>query len=74
MQINHAGEGGLYAEMVQDRSFDALAHATDFSSGNEETMVVADTLLNTTDWDFFGQSPIMASRKGQRLNQPGPSR
>jgi hypothetical protein len=23
--INHAGEGGLYAEMVQDRSFDALA-------------------------------------------------
>ncbi len=24
-EINHAGEGGLYAEMVQDRSFDALA-------------------------------------------------
>ncbi|GAB4817965.1 hypothetical protein N2152v2_005011 [Parachlorella kessleri] len=29
-EIGHAGEGGLYAEMVQDRSFDALAAATGF--------------------------------------------
>ena len=29
-QIGHAGDGGLYAEMVQDRSFDALAAATGF--------------------------------------------
>ena len=25
MQINHAGDGGLYAEMIRDRSFEALA-------------------------------------------------
>ena len=29
-QINHAGEGGLYAEMVADRSFDGIAHAMGF--------------------------------------------
>lgn len=26
-QINNAGDGGLYAEMVRDRSFDAIANA-----------------------------------------------
>jgi hypothetical protein len=31
-QIGHAGDGGLYAEMVQDRSFDALSAATGFSA------------------------------------------
>ena len=25
MQINHAGDGGLYPEMVRDRSFEAMA-------------------------------------------------
>lgn len=74
MQINHAGEGGLYAEMVQDRSFDALAHATGFSSGKEDFMVVADTLLNITASDFFEKLPETASRKGQNPNDPGPSR
>lgn len=33
-QIEHAGEGGLYAEMVQDRSFDAVAMAAGFLSTN----------------------------------------
>ena len=28
MQINHAGDGGLYAEMIRDRSFEALAFQT----------------------------------------------
>lgn len=32
-QIGHAGDGGLYAELVQDRSFDALAAATGFRAG-----------------------------------------
>lgn len=26
LQIQHAGEGGLYAELVQDRSFSGLAY------------------------------------------------
>ncbi len=25
MQINHAGDGGLYPEMIRDRSFEAMA-------------------------------------------------
>lgn len=33
-QINFAGEGGLYAEMIQDRSFDAMALAVGFAPGN----------------------------------------
>ena len=33
-QINFAGEGGLYAEMIQDRSFDAMALALGFAPGN----------------------------------------
>ena len=33
-QINFAGEGGLYVEMIQDRSFDAMALAVGFKPGN----------------------------------------
>jgi alpha-N-arabinofuranosidase len=32
-EIGHAGDGGLYAEMIQDRSFDATAAAFGFSVG-----------------------------------------
>jgi alpha-N-arabinofuranosidase len=31
-EIGHAGDGGLYAELVQDRSYDALAYAAGFLS------------------------------------------
>jgi hypothetical protein len=34
-EIGHAGDGGLFAELVQDRSFDALAAAAGFSSSSE---------------------------------------
>jgi hypothetical protein len=37
-QIGHAGEGGLYAEMIQDRSFDALAAATGFHASKENRL------------------------------------
>lgn len=33
LQIGHAGDGGLYAELVQDRSFDALARVSGFGGG-----------------------------------------
>lgn len=42
MQINHAGEGGLYAELVRDRSFDALALSNQFT----------DTSPNMTEAEF----------------------
>ena len=32
-EIGHAGDGGLYAEKIQDRSFDATAAASGFSAG-----------------------------------------
>eukprot|EP00887_Chlorella_sp_A99_P005257 scaffold1.g5257.t1 len=38
--IGHAGEGGLYAELVQDRSFDALATATGFLSSRADRLAV----------------------------------
>ena len=41
MQINHAGEGGLYAELLQDRSFDALAIANGFNSSQATTEMEA---------------------------------
>jgi hypothetical protein len=34
-EIGHAGDGGLFAELVQDRSFDALAAAAGFSSSSK---------------------------------------
>ncbi|PRW58664.1 Alpha-L-arabinofuranosidase 1 isoform B [Chlorella sorokiniana] len=37
-EIGHAGDGGLYAELVQDRSFDALAAATGFLESSERQM------------------------------------
>lgn len=34
IQINHAGDGGLYGELIQDRSFDALAATSGFDQGD----------------------------------------
>ncbi|KAK2080720.1 hypothetical protein QBZ16_000574 [Prototheca wickerhamii] len=39
-QIGHAGDGGLYAELVQDRSFDAIAHASGFALSDIATQPV----------------------------------
>lgn len=37
-QIGHAGEGGIYAELIQDRSFDALAFTTGFLDSPAQTL------------------------------------
>ncbi len=34
-QINHAGDGGLYAEMIKDRSFDAAAYLSIYLQSNK---------------------------------------
>lgn len=39
-QIQHAGEGGLYAELVQDRSFDGLAFSGGFHSDPNASLSV----------------------------------
>lgn len=41
LQIGHAGDGGLYGELVQDRSFDALAAATGFADSAAHRLTVA---------------------------------
>lgn len=38
-EINHAGEGGLYAEMVMDRSFDELALTQHLEPAAEHVLV-----------------------------------
>ncbi|PSC72825.1 Alpha-L-arabinofuranosidase 1 isoform B [Micractinium conductrix] len=37
-KIGHAGDGGLYAELVQDRSFDALAKISNFSGSSDASV------------------------------------
>ena len=39
-QIFHAGEGGVYAELVQDRSFEGLAYAERFLQSSDNTAAV----------------------------------
>lgn len=46
MQINHAGEGGLYAELIQDRSFDALAFTTGFHASDAESLELTPEILS----------------------------
>lgn len=47
-EIGHAGEGGLYAELIQDRSFDALAAVTGFSNSEHAPKLEVDlhTIFN----------------------------
>ena len=48
LQIGHAGEGGLYAELVQDRSFDALAAATGFHASPDPRLPLDLPMLAAT--------------------------
>ena len=48
MQINHAGEGGLYAELIQDRSFDALAYTTGFAASQAEALELTPEVLRAS--------------------------
>ena len=59
-QINFAGEGGLYAEMLQDRSFDAMALALGFPPAN------ATVPLRPSDTD----EAAISRRHGRRGGEP----
>ena len=48
-QIFHAGEGGIYAELVQDRSFEGLAFTQQFLDSPEKTVAVGDLGLIDQD-------------------------
>ena len=45
LQIGHAGEGGLYAELIQDRSFDALALQTGLHESDAGQVLVTEAAL-----------------------------
>jgi alpha-N-arabinofuranosidase len=76
LQIGHAGEGGLYAELVQDRSFDALAAAAGFLDSPATRLPLDLTTLAArnhhamlplhTPWDSNGRS---YSRKREYLEE-----
>ena len=40
LQIQHAGDGGLYAELIQDRQFGGLAHSIGLYHTNAEQLHV----------------------------------
>lgn len=47
-EINHAGDGGLYAELIQNRSFEDNAYNPDkwWTVGNASMNIITDRLLN----------------------------
>lgn len=47
-EIGHAGEGGLYAELIQDRSFEGLAFTKRFQDSSAKTMPITGDLLIPT--------------------------
>jgi hypothetical protein len=79
-EIGNGGEGGLYAELIQDRSFDALARTTGFLYSNATSLTLSSELLTAAysqPVDPFGgvsmeDSPALSrGRKGQlRKNSP----
>ena len=44
MQLQHGGEGGLYAELVQDRGFEGLAHVSGYAADQQEPKDVSQYL------------------------------
>jgi hypothetical protein len=63
-QINYAGDGGLYAEAVQDRSFDALAHLQGFhNSQSTELELPSEAFLQQS---YGGQAPGALLSYGDR--------
>lgn len=48
MQLNNAGEGGLHAELIQDRSFDALAYVSKFAE-TDDSLVLNPQMLKALD-------------------------
>ena len=44
-EISHAGDGGLYAELVQDRAFDAMALQSGALSSNADRWLITEERL-----------------------------
>jgi len=67
-EIGHAGEGGLYAELIQDRSFDALAAVTGFSNPDHPSKVEVNlhSIFNNN------QAKINANASANQQKQPTP--
>ena len=53
VQINHNGVGGLYAELVNDRSFEGYANACGFlnSATNKSITPDLEYVVPTAAWD-----------------------
>ncbi|KAL4458046.1 hypothetical protein ABPG75_012911 [Micractinium tetrahymenae] len=72
--IGHAGDGGLYAELVQDRSFDALAAATGFAAGAGPAFARAGpTRLSVSLDNLAAQQAQQAQQGGCMQGQSSPA-
>ncbi|KFM27338.1 Alpha-L-arabinofuranosidase 1 [Auxenochlorella protothecoides] len=80
-EIGHAGEGGLYAELVQDRSFDAIARVSGFASSNAPALPVDLAKLaaqhrdawTPTSWDLsVAEAATTKADFLDKLRGPGP--
>eukprot|EP00884_Botryococcus_braunii_P006062 jgi/Botrbrau1/15457/Bobra.43_2s0082.2 len=71
-EISNAGEGGLFAEMIQDRSFDALAHSTGFLYDNSSrTLELTPEVLAAAHAVPWGVPQGTRSRTGEQAVPPG---
>lgn len=59
LQIGHAGEGGLYAELIQDRSFDALAAASGFATAAGDQYRLDLDLATLPKYGHLASDPIL---------------
>ncbi len=69
-EINHAGDGGLYAELIHNRSFEDNASNPDkwWAVGNARMAVVTDGILNEAQGAC---ARIGIQRRGRRCAQRG---
>lgn len=66
-QINNAGEGGLYAELIQDRSFDALAATS--GSGELALIDISQNLIHISDRQKPAQHSRDAPQRSRKLTE-----
>ncbi len=69
LQLNNAGEGGLHAEMVQDRSFDALAYVNKFEAPRK-TMPLDRQQLHQIDQQALDNAAVWTNRNKSAFDSP----
>lgn len=61
LQIQHAGDGGLYAELISDRSFGGLAYSLGLPHSEASTRIVPATYLESQYLTFSPTAELSTS-------------